>query len=96
MSNPTHEARIAMVNGHFPLPDETVAAMKNIREIFAETAERVYAETKKVRSDPGRVTAMIDMILAAKNVACDAVTLPHYPGPVVPVPDAPPVSPGPQ
>lgn len=77
-ANPVHQARADMINGMFPLPDETLAAMKEIREIYADAAYRLLEVTAKVRHDPGRITHALDMFQAGKDVSCGALILPHW------------------
>lgn len=71
--------RLALVNGNFPLPDETVATMKKIREIIAQCAADLAAHINVVPFDPGRFIATLDLLQQAKDVACCSVLLPHAP-----------------
>ncbi len=71
------EARVAMINDFFDLPEETEQAMGEVRraaEVFAKALESIY---KKNKHDKGRAIASIDLIQQTKNVACDALILVH-------------------
>ena len=72
------EKRIEMINGYFDLPTETVQAMKDVRAA-SETYARALGEIFKRGHalDTGRAIAAIDHIQLTKNVACDALILPH-------------------
>jgi hypothetical protein len=71
--------RLALVNGNFPLPDETPATVKKIREIVAQCATDLAAAINVVPHDIGRFIATLDLLQQAKDVACCAVLLPHAP-----------------
>jgi hypothetical protein len=72
-----------MINGRFPLPDEHVAAMNQIRAVFQKAADDFLQIADGLeKRDEGRITAVLDQLQAAKNTACDAVILPF--GPTVP------------
>jgi hypothetical protein len=69
--------RVKVIATRLDLPDETREAMQEIRvaaEVFAQTLETVF---KKHKRDTGRAIAAIDTIQHAKNLACDALLLPH-------------------
>ncbi len=71
------EARVAMVNGWFELPEQTKQDMTDVRaaaEQFAKSLEQVY---KRAKHDKGRAIASIDAVQQAKNIACDALILAH-------------------
>ena len=77
--SPAHAARLAMINGHFNLPKETIDAMATVRAAIAEAAETCLAAMNQVdKWDAERVTAFIDYLQMAKNIACDALILPHH------------------
>ena len=71
------DARVWMVNGSFPLPDETTQSMKRVREICAQAAKEITKETKKVKYDTGRLIHALDLLQLVKNTTCDAMILPH-------------------
>lgn len=78
-TNPAIDARVAMVNGNFILPDETLQAMKRIREITAKAALEIKKTMYSgVKYDTGRSIAALDFLQITKNTACDALILPHY------------------
>lgn len=72
-----HADRLAIINGHFELPDETVVAVNKIRVIVEKAATDVVHECYSVKHDGGRVTAVIDQFQVVKNMACDAIVLPN-------------------
>jgi hypothetical protein len=71
------EKRVAMINGYFNLPDDTVKGMKEIREAVSECAHKLESTFKRCKIDTGRAIATIDLLQQAKNVGCDALILPH-------------------
>lgn len=71
-------ARVALINGNFDLPEESVQAMKNIRKAVSDAAEIIERESKRVKHDVGRLIAAVDTLQQAKDVACVSVILPHY------------------
>ena len=71
------EKRVAMINGYFDLPTDTVDGMKEIRLAVADCAHRLEAVFKRCKVDTGRAIATIDLLQQTKNVACDALILPH-------------------
>ncbi len=78
ITNPV-EKRVAMVNGMFNLPDDTLQAMRDIRtasDAYARALHEVFSR-EGVEADTGRSIATMDAIQASKNMACDAVILPH-------------------
>lgn len=73
------EARVAMVNGNFPLPDETKAAMRELYKASAEYSaalERIVAKSG-LKYDKGRLIHAVDLAQTAKDTACQALILPH-------------------
>jgi len=73
------ERRVEMINGMFDLPQETRQAMAAVREsaeAFARALRAIYT-TPGIQVDTGRAIASIDTIQSIKNVACDALILPH-------------------
>lgn len=78
-TNGAIDARVAMVNGNFNLPDETLQAMKRIREITASAASEIQKVMYSgVRYDTGRAIATLDFLQIVKNTGCDALILPHH------------------
>lgn len=71
------DARVAMINGNFELPDSTIQGMRDVRAAVAECASKLHEIFKKEKIDTGRAIASIDLLQQAKNVACDALILPH-------------------
>jgi hypothetical protein len=71
------DKRVLMINGRFNLPDKTLAVMNNIRIECDSLARNLAIEVKSVEHDTGRLIATIDLLQQLKNVACDAVILPH-------------------
>jgi hypothetical protein len=71
------EVRTAMIAERLDLPDETRAAMQEVREAAATFALSLEAVFKKHKRDTGRAIASIDAVQHAKNLACDALLLPH-------------------
>jgi len=72
------EARVEMINGMFDLPDATREAMKHVRAATETAARAVRAAVEAAPAhDKGRLIAALDALQAAKNVACDALILPH-------------------
>ena len=71
------EKRVAMINGRFDLPDNTLTVMNNIRIECDSLARNLAIEVKSVEHDTGRLVATIDLLQQLKHVACDAVILPH-------------------
>lgn len=73
------DARVALVNGNFDLPEDTRRAMHNIRECVAACATQLAEIARTTTFDTGRMIAALDGLQAVKNTACDAVLLPHAP-----------------
>lgn len=71
------EKRVAMINGHFALPSETVESMNEVRDAVDTCARTLHAIFKNQKTDTGRAIATIDQLQAVKNTACDALILPH-------------------
>lgn len=71
------DKRVEMVNGMFQLPGETLLAMKDVREASELYARTLQAIFKRGKIDIGRAIATIDHIQLTKNLACDALILPH-------------------
>lgn len=71
-------ARVNLVNGNFSLPEETIAAMRKIRELIATCSQELAACTSSVPYNEARLLAALDALQAVKNVACDAIILPHH------------------
>lgn len=69
--------RVAMINGRFDLPPATLEAMATMRAAFDACARAVEQTATGVERDTGRLIATMDLLQQAKNVACDAVILPH-------------------
>lgn len=76
---------MAMINGHFELPPETIEAMKKIRQAVDECAFKIKVATVDagVKYDAGAMIGMVQQLQAVKNKACDAVILPHGAGAAV-------------
>jgi len=73
----THEARAALVNGNFDLPAAVFKeAMPEVRAIVARAAADMLVALKKHKTDQGRVTAALDTLQHAKDIACVALILP--------------------
>jgi len=73
------EKRAAMVNGMFDLPGETLAAMGEVcqaSEVYAKELQTIFKKNG-LKVDTGRAIAAMDGIQATKNIACDALILPH-------------------
>ena len=70
--------RVAMINGYFDLPDDTIQSMKRVREASVEYAKELQCIFKYagVNVDTGRAIAAIDHVQQTKNIACDALILP--------------------
>jgi hypothetical protein len=69
-----------MINGNFPLPDETVAAMRTIRSDASVLAGLLLSSARAAGTyDTGRLIAALDLLQQVKNVAIDALILPHAP-----------------
>jgi hypothetical protein len=75
------DAKLDMINGRFDLPEETVEAMKLIRESLSEVANKVRdnLDQKGIKYDVGTMIRFVALIQDAKNLACDAIILPHAP-----------------
>ena len=71
------EKRVAMINGNFPLPDEVISDMREIRAAVSECADKLQTIFKRRKIDTGRAIATIDLLQSAKNTACDALILPY-------------------
>lgn len=71
------EKRVAMINGNFPLPDEVISDMREIRAAVSECAEKLQTIFKRRKIDTGRAIASIDLLQNTKNTACDALILPY-------------------
>ena len=70
--------RVAMINGTFDLPQETVAAMREIRAALDECARKVQKTVEaQPKYDKGRLIASIDQLQHTKNTLCDSLILPH-------------------
>jgi hypothetical protein len=72
-------ARLALIDGNFPLPDNTTAAMGAIRAAVAACAKSITDAVLGVSYDPGRLIAALDDLQRVKDVACCSVILPHAP-----------------
>ena len=48
------EKRVAMINGHFYLPSETVESMNEVRDAVDTCARTLHAIFKKQKTDMGR------------------------------------------
>lgn len=73
------DKRVSMINGYFELPDQTKQAMTKIREAsetYANELQKIFKSLDK-DVDTGRAIATIDLVQQTKNVACDALILPH-------------------
>lgn len=73
------EKRVAMINGRFELDKPTLDAMNEIREIsdaYARTLHCIFTRAG-LKADIGRAIATVDAVQACKNMACDALILPH-------------------
>lgn len=87
------DARLALINGTFPLPAETTQVMGEIRAAISDAAasidvsirgkkrsadEPIESTARIVKYDVGRLIAALDLLQQAKDVACAAVILPHH------------------
>ena len=72
------DARAAMINGNFTLPEQTLKSMKRIREVTAQAADEINKILKSDNHDVGRRIAALDHLQQVKNIACDSLILPHY------------------
>jgi hypothetical protein len=72
-------ARARLVNGNFNLPDETIAAMREVRAACSDLATRLEAIAARgdVKVDVGRMIATMDLIQQVKDTACVSLILPH-------------------
>lgn len=78
------EARVAMINGYFDLPDDALAAMKEVRQILDQAAYAIYAlADKNKNADKGTLVRVMQKLQSTKDVACQAFILPHYKKPEV-------------
>jgi hypothetical protein len=78
--NAAVHARVSMINGRFDLPERTPPALNLVREAVADAAEKVTSAVEGAEThDTGRLIAALDLLQQAKNVACDALILPHAP-----------------
>ena len=78
----TIDARVAMINGQFDLPDGTSDRFDKIRAAIQHAAKVVSAEVRGAGDgnfDVGRLIAAVDMLQHAKDTACCALILPHAP-----------------
>ena len=71
------EKRVEMINGQFDLPGDSVEGMKEIRIAVSLCARTIHESFKKRKVDIGRAIAAMDSLQQAKNIACDALILPH-------------------
>ena len=73
------EARAKLVNGNFTLPDNTISALKEIREACGELAQKLLDITRQadLKVDTGRMIAAMDLVQQVKDTACVSVILPH-------------------
>lgn len=83
-------ARLELVNGTFALSDATKAGMTTACTVLSSAAEAIVvdlvargllnpASPVQTQVDVGRLIAALDTLQAAKNLFCDALTLPHAP-----------------
>lgn len=75
---PPIAARVDMINGNFELPEGTVEAMREARFVVAQAAQQLEAIFQATEHDRGRAIHSIDLLQQVKNVACDALILPHH------------------
>ena len=85
--------RINMINGWFEMDDghteeearnqaieKNKARMNAVREAVSDAAHKVADAVEEGKHDMGRLIAAIDTLQQAKNIACDAIILPHGKG----------------
>lgn len=72
------DARVAIINGAFDLPDKTPEVMSEVRKILAKAAEDLKVVLLAEKHDIGRVIATMDLLQQAKDTACTSLILPHY------------------
>jgi uncharacterized protein Yka (UPF0111/DUF47 family) len=72
-------ARLLMINGMFDLPDETKAAMTQIRELVTKCAISVVEVVGTVDHDIDSLIDVLKKLQEVKNAACDGIILPHAP-----------------
>lgn len=84
--NVTHEVRLAQFDP-MPraMPNASNAALREIGTIMATTARAIYQVIDKVPNDPGTVTRTLDALQHARQLACEAIVLPHLAGTPTPV-----------
>ena len=76
--NPVHEQRRGMIHGRYHLPTEVALVQERVRKIFQEAEDKLLDELDQLETrDEGRVTAALDQLSIAANVACESVVLPH-------------------
>jgi hypothetical protein len=72
------EARVALIDGTFALPDENKEAMAEIRRAVKECAEKIKDSVRKKakKHDTGRLIHSLDLLQQVKDTACVSVILP--------------------
>lgn len=70
------QSRIDIINGYWPLTDETKAVMNSIRKILSEAANAITTEIEKVPYDNAKLITALDRIQETKDIACVSVILP--------------------
>jgi len=74
-----------LINGNFDLPAKNIAAMKQVREIVAECAQKLTEAVTEVSRhygvgyDTGRLIAALDLLQQVKDTACVSLILPFGP-----------------
>jgi hypothetical protein len=84
------DARLAMINGNFDLPKNTLEVMPALRAAASAFAQEAAALVMSVQCDWGRLIAALDLIQQTKDVLLNAVILPHAPKNDVPAEPAAP------
>ena len=77
----TIDARVAVIDGQFDLPEGTRERFTVIRgaiKTAAETVANVIRETGEGNYDVGRLIAALDALQNAKDMACVSLILPHH------------------
>jgi hypothetical protein len=80
--NAALEARVALIDGQFDLPDTAIKSMKTIRASVAVCARNIADacyDAGEGKYDVGRAIAALDGLQQVKDTACVSIILPHAP-----------------
>lgn len=72
-------ANFDLIDGNFPVPDETKVVMDKARTIISDAGKKVEKLAYTVAHDTGRLIATAQILEQAKDVYCHGLILPHHP-----------------